>query len=153
MFLDSFGIVSTFVDTQIVFVGESSSARWTGKGSLVDRQMCGEMDGEGGLTDGSLGAKMAHVDAGSVVRHGLGTEAASGWVSEFVGVVEMASERETVGEPFDAQGTLVDVREMCLYVEGSLEGIVRPVGAIGTGVATAESQGLGLMHTLGEGDE
>jgi hypothetical protein len=69
-----------------------------------------------------------------------------------VGVVEMASERKTVGESFDAQGALMDVREMCLYMEGSLEGIVRPIGAIGTRVAAAESQGLELMHALDGGD-
>jgi hypothetical protein len=69
-----------------------------------------------------------------------------------VGVVEVASERETVGEPFDAQGALVDVREMGLLVEGSFEGIVGPVDAAGTGVAAAESQRLGLMHTLDGGD-
>jgi hypothetical protein len=111
------------------------------------------MDGEGSLADSSLGTEMAHMGAGSPVRHGSGTEAASRRVTEFVGVVEMAPEREAVGKPLDAQGALVDVREMCLYVEGSLEGIVRPVGAVGTGVAAAESQRLGLMHTLGEGDE
>jgi hypothetical protein len=110
------------------------------------------MDGEGSFADGSLGAKMTRVSAGTVVGHGLGTEAASGWVSEFVGVVEMASERKTVGELFDAQGALVDVREVCLYMEGSLEGIVRPIDAIGARVAAAESQGLGLMHMLDGGD-
>jgi hypothetical protein len=67
-----------------------------------------------------------------------------------VDVVEMTPEGETSGESFDTQGTLVDVREMRLYVEGSLEGIVRPVGAIGTRIAAAESQGLGLVHTLDE---
>jgi hypothetical protein len=56
-----------------------------------------------------------------------------------VGVVEMASERKTVGESFDAQGTLVDVWAMCLLVEGTFEGIVGPVDAIGTRVAAAES--------------
>jgi hypothetical protein len=115
--------------------------------------MGGEMNGEGSLTDGSLGAEMAHVGTESVVRHDLGTEAASGWISKFVGVVEMASECKTVGEPFDAQGTLVDVWAMCLLMEGTLKGVVRPVGAISAGVAAAESQGLGLMHALGERDE
>jgi hypothetical protein len=97
------------------------------------------MDGEGSLADGSLGTEMAHVGAGGVVRHGLGTEAASGWISEFVGVVEVASERKTVGESFGAQGALVDVWTMCLLVEGTFEGIVGPVDAIGTRVAAAES--------------
>jgi hypothetical protein len=114
--------------------------------------MCGEMDGEGSLADGSLGAEMTHVSAGSVVRHGLGTEAASGWISELVGVVEVASERKTVGEPFDAQGALVDVWAVCLLVEGAFEGIVGPIDAVGTGVAAVESQGLGLMHILDGGD-
>jgi hypothetical protein len=114
--------------------------------------MCGEMDSEGSFADGSLGAKMARVSAGTVVGHGLGAEATSGWIPEFVGVVEVASERKTVGEPFDTQGALINVREMCLYVEGSLEGIVRPIDAIGARVAAAESQGLGLMHTLDGGD-
>jgi hypothetical protein len=70
-----------------------------------------------------------------------------------VGVVEMASKRKTVGEPFDAQGALVDVWAMCLLVEGSLEGIVRPVDAVGTRIAAAESQGLRLIHALGRRDE
>jgi hypothetical protein len=91
---------------------------------------------------------MAHVGAGSVVRHGSGAEATGGWIPEFVGVVEVASEREAVGEPFDAQGTLVDVQEMSLFVEGSFKGIVGPVGAAGTGIAATGSQRLGLMHTL-----
>jgi hypothetical protein len=114
--------------------------------------MCGEMDGEGSLADGSLGAEMTHVGAGSVVRHGLGTEAASGWISEFVGVVEVASERKTVGESFNAQGALVDVWTMCLLVEGAFEGIAGPIDAMGTGIAAAELQGLGLMHILDGGD-
>jgi hypothetical protein len=37
VFLDSSDIVRAFVDAQIVFVSESSSACWTGKGSLVGR--------------------------------------------------------------------------------------------------------------------
>jgi hypothetical protein len=56
-----------------------------------------------------------------------------------VGVVEMASERKTVGESFNAQGTLVDVWAMCLFVEDTLEGIVGPIDAVGTGIAAAES--------------
>jgi hypothetical protein len=67
VFLDSSSIVSAFVDTQIVFVSEFSSARWTGKGSLVNGQVCGEMDGESSFADGGLGAKMAPVGAGTVV--------------------------------------------------------------------------------------
>jgi hypothetical protein len=115
--------------------------------------MCGEVDGEGGLADGSLGAEVTHVGAGSAGRHGLRAEATSGWISKLVDVVEMASERKTVGESLDAQGALMDVREVCLDVEGSLEGVERPVGTIGAGVAAAESQGLGLVHMLGGGDE
>jgi hypothetical protein len=65
----------------------------------------------------------------------------------------MTPEGEASGESLDTQGTLVDVREMRLYMEGSLEGIVRPVGAIGAGIAAAESQGLGLMHALGTRSE
>jgi hypothetical protein len=106
------------------------------------------MNGEGSLADGGLGTEMACVDAGSVVRHSLGAETASGWISEFVGVVEVASERETVGEPFDTQGTLVDVWTVCLLVEGPLERVVRPVGAVGTGVTATRSEGLGLVHAL-----
>jgi hypothetical protein len=114
--------------------------------------MCGEMDGEGSFADGDMGAEVAYMGTGNVVRHILGSEAACGQISKFVDVVEMASERETIGKPFDAQGALMDVWEMCLYVEGSLEGIVRPIDAIGARVATAESQGLGLMHMLDGGD-
>jgi hypothetical protein len=56
-----------------------------------------------------------------------------------VGVVEVTSERKAVGEPFDAQGALVDVWAMCLFVEGAFEGIVGPVDAMGARVAAAES--------------
>jgi hypothetical protein len=114
--------------------------------------MCGEVGDEGSLADGSLGAEMTRVGAGSVVRHGLGTEAACGWISELVGVVEMASERKTVGEPFDAQGALVDVWAVCLLVEDAFKGIVGPIDAVTAGVAAADSYGLGLMHALGRGD-
>jgi hypothetical protein len=65
----------------------------------------------------------------------------------------MASERDAVGEPSDAQGTLVDVWEMCLCMEGPLEGVVRPVDAVSTGVASAGSQGLELIHALDGRDE
>jgi hypothetical protein len=64
----------------------------------------------------------------------------------------MTPEGEAGGEALDTQGALVDVREMCLCMEGSLEGIVRPIDAVGARVAAAESQGLGLMHTLDGGD-
>jgi hypothetical protein len=67
VFLDSFGIVRAFVDAQIVLVSESSSACRTGKGTLVDGQMCGEVDGEGSLTDSSLGTEVTRVSAGSIV--------------------------------------------------------------------------------------
>jgi hypothetical protein len=70
-----------------------------------------------------------------------------------VDVVEMASESEAVGESFDAQGTLVDVWEVCLYVEVTLKGVVRPIDAVGAGVAATGSQRLGLIHALGGGDE
>jgi hypothetical protein len=99
--------------------------------------MCGEMDGEGSLADGNLGAEMTRMSAGSGVRHGLGSEAAGGRISEFVGIVEVTSERKTIGEPFNAQGALVDVRTMCSLVEGAFEGVVGPIDAVGTGVAAA----------------
>jgi hypothetical protein len=51
----------------------------------------------------------------------------------------MASERKTVGEPFDAQGALVDVWAVCLLVEDAFEGIVGPIDAEGAGVTAAES--------------
>jgi hypothetical protein len=54
-----------------------------------------------------------------------------------VGVVEVASEGQAVGESLDTQGALVDVWEMCLYVEGSLKGVVGPIDAIDAGVAAA----------------
>jgi hypothetical protein len=148
---DVVGIVDTFVGAAIVFVGEFSSARWTRIGTLFSREVYGEMDVEEGLADGDVGTQVALV--GSDTRgHILGAEAACGWISEFVGVVEVASERKTVGEPFNAQGALVDVWAMCLLVEGAFEGIVGPIDAMGTGIAAAESQGLGLMHTLDGGD-
>jgi hypothetical protein len=56
-----------------------------------------------------------------------------------VDVVEMASERKTIGESFDAQGALVDMWAMCLLVEGAFEGIVGPVDAIGARVAATKS--------------
>ena len=65
----------------------------------------------------------------------------------------MASEGSAAGESFDAQGTLVDVREVCLRMEGSLERVVRPIGTVDTGIAAAGSQRLGLIHTLGRGDK
>jgi hypothetical protein len=64
-------------------------------------------------------------------------------------LVEMALEGSTVDEPFDTQGALVDVWEMCLHVKGSLERVVRPIDTVGTGVAAAGSQELRLMHALG----
>jgi hypothetical protein len=66
-------------------------------------------------------------------------EATCGWIPEFVGVVEMASEGKAIGESLDTQGTLVDVWEVCLHVEGSLKRIVRPVDTVGAGVAATES--------------
>jgi hypothetical protein len=70
-----------------------------------------------------------------------------------VGVVEVASEGEAVGKSLDTQGTLVDVWKVCLRVEGSLKGVVRPIGTVGAGIAATGSQRLGLIHTLGRGDE
>jgi hypothetical protein len=67
VFLDSSDIVRAFVGAQIGLVSESSSACRTGKGTLVGGQMCGEVDGEGSLTDSSLGAEVTHVGAGSIV--------------------------------------------------------------------------------------
>jgi hypothetical protein len=60
-------------------------------------------------------------------------------VAKSVDLVEMASEGGTVDEPFDAQGTPVDAWEMCLHVKGSLERVVRPIDAMGAGIATAGS--------------
>jgi hypothetical protein len=51
----------------------------------------------------------------------------------------VASEGGAAGESFDAQGALVDVREVCLRMEGSLERVVRPVGAVDAGVTAAGS--------------
>jgi hypothetical protein len=65
----------------------------------------------------------------------------------------MTSEGDTIGEVFDAQGALVDVGEMRLYVENSLEGIVGPVDAVSAGVAAAGLQGLRLIHALGGNDK
>jgi hypothetical protein len=81
----------------------------------------------------------ADVDMGDVGWHKLGAEVTSGLVIELVDFVEMTSKGSAVGKPFDAQRALVDVWEMCLRVEGPLEGVVRPIGAVGTGVAAAES--------------
>jgi hypothetical protein len=70
-----------------------------------------------------------------------------------VGIVEMASEGKAAGESFDAQGTLVDVREVHLCMGGSLKGFVRPIGAIGAGIAAATSRGSRLIHAPGERDD
>jgi hypothetical protein len=70
-----------------------------------------------------------------------------------VGVVEVASESEAVGKSLDTQGALVDVWEVRLHVEGLLERVVGPIGAVGTRVAAAESQGLRLIHALDGGGE
>jgi hypothetical protein len=64
----------------------------------------------------------------------------------------MALECGAVGESPDTQGTLMDVREVCLYVEGSFKGVVGPVDAVGAGVAAAGSEGLGLVHALDRRD-
>jgi hypothetical protein len=70
-----------------------------------------------------------------------------------VDFVEVTSEGDTVGESFDAQGTLVDVWEMRLCVKGSLERVVRPIDAVGARVAAVESQGLRSIHALVGRDE
>jgi hypothetical protein len=96
---------------------------------------------------------MAHVGAGTVVWHILGAEAASGRITEFVDLVEMSSEGDAIDEAFDAQGTLVDVGEVRLCVKELLKGIVGPINAVGTGVAVAGSERLGLVHTLDRKDD
>jgi hypothetical protein len=83
-----------------------------------------------------MGTRM---DDGGVDWHRLGAEAASGLIIELVDLVKMASEGSAVGESFDAQGALVDVWEMCLHVEGSLERVVRPIGTVNAGVTAAGS--------------
>jgi hypothetical protein len=70
-----------------------------------------------------------------------------------VDLVEVTSEGGAIDEAFDAQGTLVDVGEMRLYVKDSLERVVGPVDAVSAGVAAAGLQGLRLIHVLGESDE
>jgi hypothetical protein len=60
----------------------------------------------------------------------------------------MTPEGEASGESLDTQGTLVDVREMRLCVEGSLKGVVGPIGAVSAGIATTGSERLGLVHAL-----
>jgi hypothetical protein len=150
--LDVAGVVDVFVSAQIVFVGESPAARWTGIGTLFDREVYGEMDVEEGLADGDIGTQVALVGSGTR-GHILGAEAACGRISELVDFVEMASEGDAVGELLGAQGTLVDVWEMRLFVEDSLKGVVGSIDAVGTGIAAAESQGLGLIHALGKRDE
>jgi hypothetical protein len=99
-----------------------------------------------GFADSDVGAEMTCVGAGSVDRHDLGAEAVSGRISELVELVEVASKCGVVGELSGTQGALMDVWEMRLYVEGLLKGVVGPVDAVGTGVAAARSEGLGLVH-------
>jgi hypothetical protein len=70
-----------------------------------------------------------------------------------VTLVEMASERGVVSESSDAQGTLMDMREVRLYVEGSLKGVVGPVDAVSAGVMATGSERLGLVHALDRKDE
>jgi hypothetical protein len=151
-FLDVTGVVNVFMSAQVVLVGKFSSACWTWIGTLLGREMYGEVNVEKGLADGDVWALVTLVGSGTR-GHILGAEAACGWIPEFVGVVEMASEGKAIGESLDTQRALVDVWEMCLYVEGSLKGIVRPVDTVGAGVAATESQRLGLVHALGRGDK
>jgi hypothetical protein len=54
--LDVAGVMNVFVSAQVVFVGEFSSARWTWIGTLLGREVYGEMDVEEGLADGDVGA-------------------------------------------------------------------------------------------------
>jgi hypothetical protein len=75
------------------------------------------------------------IDMGDVGWHALRMEATGGLVIELVDLVKMSSEGGAVGEPFDAQRALVDVWEVCLHVECSLERIVRPIGAVDARVA------------------
>jgi len=46
----------------------------------------------------------------------------------FMGVVKVVFQGDMTDEPLTAQGTLVVVWET--YVEGSQDGVVRPIGAI-----------------------
>jgi hypothetical protein len=151
--LDSFGVMDALVIAQVVFVGKFPSACRTGIGALLNREVYGEMDVEDGLADGGIGAKVTRVGAGSAGRHGLEAEATSGWVTEFVDLVEMSSEGDAIDEAFDAQGTLVDVGEMHLYVEELLKGVVGPIDTVGTGVTATGSERLGLVHALDRKDE
>jgi hypothetical protein len=151
-FFDVVDVVDVFVSAQIVFVGESSSACWAGIGTLFGWEVCRKMDVKEGLADGDIGTQVAFVGSGTR-GHILGAEAACGRISELVYFVEMASEGDAVGELLDAQGTLVDVWEMRLFVEDTLKGFVGPIDAVDAGVAAAESQGLGLIHALGKRDE
>jgi hypothetical protein len=64
---DSPSVVDTLVNAQVVLVGEFSPTHWTLIGSLIGRQVCGEMIGEGCLADSDVGAKMAYMGAGDVV--------------------------------------------------------------------------------------
>ena len=136
--LDVAGVVDVFVSAQIVFVGESSSARWAWIGTLFGWEMYGEVDVEEGLADGDVGALVTLVGSGTR-GHILGAKAACGSVAKSVELVEMASEGGAAGESFDAQGTLVDVGEMCLRMEDSLERVVGPVGAVCARVTAAGS--------------
>jgi hypothetical protein len=63
--LDVAGVVDVFVSAQIVFVGESSSTRWTWIGTLVGWEMYGKVDVEEGLADGDVGAQMTLVSSGT----------------------------------------------------------------------------------------
>jgi hypothetical protein len=63
--LDVAGVVDVFVSAQIVFVGESSSARWAWIGTLFGWEMYGEVDVEEGLADGDIGTQMASMGSGT----------------------------------------------------------------------------------------
>jgi hypothetical protein len=68
----------------------------------------------------------------------------------FVSPVGMLSEGGLIGELSVTQGTLMDVWEVCLCVEGSQDGIVGPKGAIDAEVAAGKLWILG--HALDRGD-
>jgi hypothetical protein len=54
--LDIAGIVKMFVSVQVVLVGEFSSTCWTRIGTLLSREVYGEVDIEKSLADGDIGA-------------------------------------------------------------------------------------------------
>jgi hypothetical protein len=63
--LDVAGVVNMFVGAQIVLVGESSSTRWTWIGTLLGREVYGEVDVKKGLADGDVGTQGTFVGSGA----------------------------------------------------------------------------------------